>query len=550
MATRLPEPTTGARSCRARPAVLACVAAVVAAVQGAALGALLAVVAAGLLVADARRRGHVSLTGHELDRLREAELALVPRHRHPRGRPRAGRARHRPARRPQRRRPHRGHRRHGPGVRRTDRHRGRVRLRVPHAAARRRRPALRLDRRLGAGRRSRLRGPRRAHPRRARRAGLHHAAPAVAARPRSAPSGAPSPTSSARPPTASSRWAPTCGCGPGTRRWRPSPASRPTSPSASTSTSRSAPPARTASPLTAVGRPGPVRATGAGGRAAHRVRRRGALAHLLVRAAVRRRLRGRRQGRDRPQEAPGRQGRLDRPGVATSCARRSRPSRASCTPWPGATPSSPPRTAPDLRDHAPRGAAPRGARRLAPAARPSSTRAAWWCTAPRWRGAIGSGAGRSSSAARTPPAPSSSTSSRGAGTVLADESLAVGVLTNLLSNALKYAGGDGPIEVVVEADGDEVITSVDRPRPRHPPLGPDPDLRQVHPARQPPDPLPAGRGPRPAHRQAVDRAPRRPDLGGRDAGGRRHVPLHAAAGRAGPAAGAARELRGSPRTRS
>ena len=47
----------------------------------------------------------------------------------------------------------------------------------------------------------------------------------------------------------------------------------------------------------------------------------------------------------------------------------------------------------------------------------------------------------------------------GAASVLADESLAVGVLTNLLSNALKYAEG-GSIEVVVESDGDEVITSV------------------------------------------------------------------------------------------
>ncbi|MFP5578775.1 MAG: ATP-binding protein [Acidimicrobiia bacterium] len=48
----------------------------------------------------------------------------------------------------------------------------------------------------------------------------------------------------------------------------------------------------------------------------------------------------------------------------------------------------------------------------------------------------------------------------GVGAVSADESLAVGVFTNLLSNALKYADGGGPIEVVVEADGDEVITSV------------------------------------------------------------------------------------------
>jgi PAS domain S-box-containing protein len=48
----------------------------------------------------------------------------------------------------------------------------------------------------------------------------------------------------------------------------------------------------------------------------------------------------------------------------------------------------------------------------------------------------------------------------GIGAALADESLAVGVLTNLLSNAVKYAEGGGPIEVVVECDGDEIITSV------------------------------------------------------------------------------------------
>lgn len=47
-----------------------------------------------------------------------------------------------------------------------------------------------------------------------------------------------------------------------------------------------------------------------------------------------------------------------------------------------------------------------------------------------------------------------------AGPVLADEGLAIGVLTNLLSNALKYAEGDGGVEVLVEADGDELVTSV------------------------------------------------------------------------------------------
>ena len=46
------------------------------------------------------------------------------------------------------------------------------------------------------------------------------------------------------------------------------------------------------------------------------------------------------------------------------------------------------------------------------------------------------------------------------GAVLADEGVAVGVLTNLLSNALKYADPGTPIEVVVEADTDEVVTSV------------------------------------------------------------------------------------------
>ena len=44
--------------------------------------------------------------------------------------------------------------------------------------------------------------------------------------------------------------------------------------------------------------------------------------------------------------------------------------------------------------------------------------------------------------------------------VLADESVASGVLTNLLSNALKYADTGTPIEVVVSADDDVVVTSV------------------------------------------------------------------------------------------
>lgn len=45
-------------------------------------------------------------------------------------------------------------------------------------------------------------------------------------------------------------------------------------------------------------------------------------------------------------------------------------------------------------------------------------------------------------------------------TVLADDGLATGIVRNLITNALKYAEGGGPVEVVVERDGDEVVTSV------------------------------------------------------------------------------------------
>jgi PAS domain S-box-containing protein len=47
-----------------------------------------------------------------------------------------------------------------------------------------------------------------------------------------------------------------------------------------------------------------------------------------------------------------------------------------------------------------------------------------------------------------------------AGTVLADDALAAGILRNLLTNALKYAEGGDPIEVTVTREGDEVVTSV------------------------------------------------------------------------------------------
>ncbi len=76
MATKLPDLQHRGALLQGAAAVLACAAGVVAVVQGAMVAAVVAVLVAGLLVVDARRRGHVSLTGHELDRLREAELAL------------------------------------------------------------------------------------------------------------------------------------------------------------------------------------------------------------------------------------------------------------------------------------------------------------------------------------------------------------------------------------------------------------------------------------------------------------------------------------------
>ena len=76
MATRLPEPHQRGALVQGAAAALAVATAIVAAVQGSPVAAVLAAVIAGLLVVDARRRGHVSLTGSELDRLREAELAL------------------------------------------------------------------------------------------------------------------------------------------------------------------------------------------------------------------------------------------------------------------------------------------------------------------------------------------------------------------------------------------------------------------------------------------------------------------------------------------
>ncbi len=100
---------------------------------------------------------------------------------HPRGGTPARRARHLAARCPRRGRPHRGHRRHRAGRRRAAPDRGRVRVGLAHAPARRRRRALRLDRGVRPCRRPGLHRSGRADPRRARRTGLDHAAPAVAA---------------------------------------------------------------------------------------------------------------------------------------------------------------------------------------------------------------------------------------------------------------------------------------------------------------------------------------------------------------------------------
>lgn len=46
------------------------------------------------------------------------------------------------------------------------------------------------------------------------------------------------------------------------------------------------------------------------------------------------------------------------------------------------------------------------------------------------------------------------------GTVTTDASIATAVLANLLSNAVKYGGSDTPVQVEVQRSGDEVITSV------------------------------------------------------------------------------------------
>ncbi len=134
------------------------------------------------------------------------------------------------ARRVRRDRAHRGHRRHGA---RDAWRRDRIglRRRQPHAAARRRRRAVRLDRGERAHRRSPLHAAAGADARRAGAAGVVHAAPAVAVHPTSRRSSARWRTCSSRPPMASSRSVPTSPSTRGTRRWRASSVSPPTTPS-------------------------------------------------------------------------------------------------------------------------------------------------------------------------------------------------------------------------------------------------------------------------------------------------------------------------------
>jgi len=77
VAPKLPDPHQLAALVPGAVGSLAGAAAVVSLGQGSAAGAVLAAAAGGLAVLDWRRRGHVALTGSELDRLREAELALA-----------------------------------------------------------------------------------------------------------------------------------------------------------------------------------------------------------------------------------------------------------------------------------------------------------------------------------------------------------------------------------------------------------------------------------------------------------------------------------------
>ena len=97
------------------------------------------------------------------------------------------------------------------------------------------------------------------------------------------------------------------------------------------------------------------------------------------------------------------------------------------------------------------------------------------------------------------------TMGRKVGSVVADTNLATGILANLLSNALKYSAGG------LAHRGDHHHRRRPRRhrrhrrRSRHRARGPRAHLREVHAAGRPPHPTAAGRRPRPVHRPPVPR---------------------------------------------
>src|SRR5690606_3917516 len=56
-----------------------------------------------------------------------------------------------------------------------------------------------------------------------------------------------------------------------------------------------------------------------------------------------------------------------------------------------------------------------------------------------------------------------------AGSIVADRNLATGVIANLLSNALKYGAGGRLIQVAIEHDGTNLVTTVADDGPGIPP---------------------------------------------------------------------------------
>ena len=189
-----------------------------------------------------------------------------------------------------------------------------VRRRQPHAAARRRRGAVRIDRRQRARRRHAVLRRSRSDARRTRAAGVVDAPPALAVH-----RGAVRAAHARRRARVVVRRHLHGGprharCARGTRPWR-SIIGIPASDAVGHPVGAVfRPSTRTAGRATAATDPGASGDARGRPRARRRGRRRGAVAHLQLVAAVRGRLRGRGPRRDRAQEDPGRQGRLDRAG--------------------------------------------------------------------------------------------------------------------------------------------------------------------------------------------------------------------------------------------